>query len=143
MRDIDCFVKSHYYLRSHAVKNDSWRQVLFKWHARLPQQQQRLYKTTTKIICGGTTRQTTKAVGAQFDVKRAGTTHSHTPGLTCLHASYREKRKLNTNSCAIIILTEKKMQKQQQNGGKNCNRSTEATTTTPSTLAAATATARP
>lgn len=35
-------------------------------------------KPTATIIYGGTTQQTTKAVGAQFDVKRAGTTHTYT-----------------------------------------------------------------
>lgn len=43
-------------------------------------------KQTATIIYGGTTQQTTKAVGAQFDVKRAGTTH--TPGHTRTHASF-------------------------------------------------------
>lgn len=49
-------------------------------------------KPTATIIYGGTTQQTTKAVGAQFDVKRAGTTHTytdpHTPGHTLTHASF-------------------------------------------------------
>lgn len=59
------------------------------------------YKTTTKIICGGTTQPTTKAVGAQFDVKRAGTTHSHTHQGT---PAYMRHTKRRGSSIQIAVL---------------------------------------
>jgi len=67
--------ESHYYLWPHAVKNVSWRQVLFKWHARLPQQQQQQQQQQQHRNSSNNDKPYghTKAFGAQFDVKRVET----------------------------------------------------------------------